>query len=143
MMTRVVLVLLLVVPAVAQNSRCSEELIKAEGAQPHATSIAEDMYFFSGALDKPVVGTAAADKAFAPVAATRKNEDYGTPKPDRIVVAPSGEMAYEYGTNHMSFDRREDGKHIDFTAAYIRVWRVIDGSCKISAAMFQCFEGCK
>lgn len=143
MMTRIVLTLLLALPAAGQTSQCNEEFIKTEGAQPSLASYAEDEYFFSGALDKPVVGVSAAEKAFEPVAATRKNEDYGNPKPDRIVIAPSGDMAYEYGTDHMNFDRREDGKHIDFTAAYLRVWRVIDGKCKIAAEMFQCFQGCK
>jgi ketosteroid isomerase-like protein len=137
MMTRILLVALLALPAAAQAATCSEQFIKNEGPKPGAAAYADDEYFFSGALKKPVVGGAAINKASEPVAASRKNEDLGSPKADRIVVAPSGDMAYEYGTNHMSFDSKEDGKHADFTAAYIRVWRVIGGSCKIAAEMFE------
>jgi ketosteroid isomerase-like protein len=57
-------------------------------------------------------------------------------KADRIVVAPSGDMAYEYGTAHMSFDSKKEG-HVDFTAAYLRVWKTVDGKCKIAAEMFE------
>lgn len=58
-------------------------------------------------------------------------------KPDRIVAAGSGEMAYEYGTRNLSFDEVGSGKHVVFTAAYLRVWRTIDGSCKQAALMFE------
>ncbi len=56
-------------------------------------------------------------------------------KPDRIVAAGSGDMAYEYGTGGMSFDEVGSGKRIAFTAAYLRVWRSVDGSCKEAAFM--------
>jgi hypothetical protein len=56
-------------------------------------------------------------------------------KPDGIVTAASGEMAYEYGTSSLSFDEVGSGKHVAFTAAYLRVWRSIDGSGKEVAFM--------
>jgi hypothetical protein len=46
-------------------------------------------------------------------------------------------MAYENGTSNLSFDEGGSGKHIAFTAAYLRVWRSVDGSCKEAAVMFE------
>jgi ketosteroid isomerase-like protein len=136
-MTRlIVLVVLFAVPAVAQNGACSEQSIKKANVAHDDSLLAKDMYFFSGALKQPVVGTAAANKAFAPIAASRQNEKQDPMKPDRIVVASSGDMAYEYGTAHMSFDSKKEG-HVDFTAAYLRVWKTVDGKCKIAAEMFE------
>jgi ketosteroid isomerase-like protein len=136
MMTRVFLAVLLVLPAAAQVGPCTGQSVKNESAKQNL-NFADDVYIFSGALDKPVVGKAAADKAFAPVAAERKNENKAVPVPDRIVAAASGEMAYEYGTSKASYDERDTGKHVAFTAAYLRVWRSIDGSCKLAAEIFE------
>lgn len=136
MIRLIFLVALLALPVVAQNRPCSEQSIKKANTAHESSVLAKDMYFFSGALKKPVVGTAAADKAFAPIAASRQNEKHDPIKADRIVVAPSGDMAYEYGTAHMSFDSKKEG-HVEFTAAYLRVWKKVDGRCKIAAEMFQ------
>jgi ketosteroid isomerase-like protein len=137
MMTRLFLVVLFALPAAAQSGPCTAQFVKSVGAKQGSISMTDDAYFFSGALDKPVVGKAAADKAFAPVAAERKNENKAAPVPDRIVAAPSGEMAYEYGTAKASYDERDTGKHVEFTAAYLRVWKAVDGSCKIAAEIFE------
>ena len=59
------------------------------------------------------------------------------PNPDRIIVSPSGDMAYSYGTPQLSFDEVSTSKHIDFTAAYLSVWKVVNGSCKVAATMYQ------
>ncbi|MFZ1140823.1 MAG: hypothetical protein WAN76_16680 [Candidatus Sulfotelmatobacter sp.] len=121
--------------APAQSGPCTEQFVKEQVARNGSHAVADDAYFFSGALEKPVIGRASADRAFKPVAAQRTNAHYQTLKPDRIVAAPSGDMAYEYGTGGVSFDEVGSGKHIAFTAAYLRVWRSVDGSCKEAAFM--------
>jgi hypothetical protein len=98
-------------------------------------AVADDAYFFSGALEKPVIGRAAKNQVFKPVVAQRTNVKSEPLKPDRIVATSSGDMAYEYGTGGVSFDERSSGKHIAFTAAYLRVWSAVDGSCKEAALM--------
>ncbi len=122
--------------AAAQNGPCTVAGVKAakaaagKGALPHTA----DQYFFSGALDKPVIGTQARKQAGATIMAGRKNwsEVLST---ERIVADPSGGMAYEYGTSHISFDDVKTGKHEDFTAAYLRVWKADGGACKVAAEM--------
>lgn len=137
MITRVLLIAFLALPALAQASPCTARFIKGQAAKARPDSEADDLYFFSGALDKPVVGTVAAVNASAPVAARRKDEKNDPLHPDRIVVAASGDMAYEYGTAHMTYTERDTGKLVDFTAAYLRVWRAEGGSCKLAAEMFE------
>ena len=130
-------VLFLPLPALAQ--KCTEESIKNDIQNPDSKNNADDVYFFSGALEKPIVGSSAPEwkKVGEKLGQERKNEKHGVPKPDRIVVSPSGDMAYSYGTAQLSFDEVSTGKHIDFTAAYLSVWKVVDGSCKVAATMYQ------
>lgn len=115
-----------------RSGPCTEQFVKAG-----AGVLADDIYFFSGALERPVVGKAAIDNTGGRISADRENENYGPLKPDRIVAAPSGDMAYEYGTANIRFDERGSGKHFDFTAAYLRVWKDVDGSCRVGAQMLQ------
>ena len=92
---------------------------------------------YIGALEKPVIGEEESSKAIEPVMPKRKNVKHDPNKPDRIVADPSGDMAYEYGTTHVSFDDSDNGKQRDFTAAYLRVWKADDGSCKVAATIYQ------
>jgi hypothetical protein len=120
--------------AVAQSGSCTESAVKAAIAAKGSIPKTSDAYFFSGALDKPVVGATARSQASGVVAATRKNESEKSTT-DRIVADASGGMAYEYGTDHISFDDVKTGKHEDFTSAYLRVWKSDAGACKIAAEM--------
>ena len=123
-------------PAFAQQGPCTEARVKTGAAQPNPP-MSSDFYFFSGALEKPVVGKQALDQAAAPISAARKNEKDVPNRPDRVVAAPSADMAYEYGTGQVSFDDAQSGKHYDFTAAYLRVWKAEGGSCKVAAVMYE------
>jgi hypothetical protein len=122
--------------AAAQAGPCTEAGVKAakaaaaKGALPHT----DDQYFFSGALDKPVIGTQARKQTGAKIMAGRKNESQ-VESTGRIVADETGGMAYEYGTDHVSFDDVKTGEHEDFTAAYLRVWKADGGTCKAAAEM--------
>lgn len=120
--------------AAAQSGPCTEAAIKAaktaawKGALPHTSG----QYFFSGALDEPVIGTQPRAKAGSAIAATRKNESE-VETTGRIVPADSADMAYEYGTVHITYDDAKTGEHNVFTSAYLRVWKSDDGVCKVAA----------
>ena len=128
-------VFLFVIQALSQTGPCTESAVKSLIDKHDLNTVADDSFYFSGALDQPVVGKAAIDNALKPVAESRQNMKTTPLRPDRVVVAPSGDMAYEYGTEHISFEERASGKHRDFTTAYLRVWRAVDGQCKIAAIM--------
>lgn len=122
--------------AAAQTGPCTEAGVKAakaaagKGALPHTG----DLYFFSGALDKPVIGAQAVRQTSAMIRASRKNESQ-VERTGRIVADPSGGMAYEYGTSHLSYDDVKTGEQEDFTAAYLYVWKADGGACKVAAEM--------
>jgi|ERR1700722_9935342 len=128
---------LLSLPALAQ--KCTEEFIRTNINNFGPKYEAEDAYFFSGALEKPILGlnTEESNRTGEKLGRERKNEKRDPLKADRIVVAPSGDMAYLYGTGHMSFDEVSTAKHVDFTAAFLTVWKVVNGSCKIAASIFE------
>jgi ketosteroid isomerase-like protein len=125
--------------AFAQKAPCTEEFIRANSSRPPLT---EDFYLFNPIMEKPAIGKEERDKANAAIRsnaqlmANRKNFKGDPSKVDRVVVDPSGDMAYEYGTTRISFDQ-QDGKHVDAIHAFLRVWRVDGGSCKLAASMIQ------
>ena len=135
LLSTLLLTSILALSALAQSGPCTEQAIRSAAPRDQAL-MTDDMYFFSGALEKPVIGKSEGDKASSEVDAERKSTKYTTTV-DRIVIPQSGDMAYEYGTSRVMFDEVKSGKHHDFTAAYLRVWKAADGSCKIAAAMFQ------
>jgi hypothetical protein len=122
--------------AVAQTGPCTEAGVKAtkaaaaKGALPYSA----DHYFFSGALDKPVIGDQARRQAATTITASRKNESE-VESTGLIVTDGSGGMAYEYGTVHIAFDDVKNGHHEAFTSAYLRVWKAEGGACKVAAEM--------
>jgi hypothetical protein len=124
--------------AAAQTGPCTQAGVKAakaaaaKGRLPHTS----DLYFFSGALDKPVIGVQAVERTSATIGASRKNESH-VERTGRIVADPSGGMAYEYGTSHVSYDDVKTGQHEDFTAAYLFVWKAEGGACKVAAEMIE------
>jgi ketosteroid isomerase-like protein len=130
------LCLLFSLHAVSQNGPCTEKSLKDQMAKPDDASLwADDSYFYSRALDKPVVGKANQERAMKEVSARRKNEKYED-HVERTVASPAGDMAYQYGTSHVVFDTA-DNQHVDFNALFVRVWKTADGQCKIAAFMAQ------
>jgi len=129
------LCLLFGLPALAQNGPYTEKSIQDQSAKADASVWADDSYFYSRALDHPVVGKANQDRAMKEVSAKRKNEKYED-QVERTVVSPAGDMAYQYGKSHVVFDT-DDQKHMDFYALFVRVWKAADGQCKIAAMMAQ------
>ena len=53
------------------------------------------------------------------------------------LVSSSADKAYAYGNQHARWDEASNGKHVDFTAAFLMVWRVADGSCKLAATIHE------
>lgn len=103
-----VLLSTLLLPFPLSAQKCSEQFIRSHVDNPGPELLADDVYFFSGALEKPAIGhdTEESRKTDEKIRAERKNEKHDPHKLDRVVVAASGDMAYAYGTTHLSFDNR-------------------------------------
>jgi hypothetical protein len=136
------LVFLLVVPIAvkAQGSACSEQTIR-DAVQNKTIKYTDDNFFWSGAYDKPMIGRAEQEEGRKKLGAEepRKNE-VDVDHPQRVVVSKSGDMAYEYGGGELSFDEQKTGKHVSFQVGYLRVWKSVDGQCKVAATMVKPIE---
>ena len=120
---------------IAQKGPCTEQAIQDANTRHVDSALADDVYVVSPAYEEPVVGKAEVERVGRMIHSQRKNEIDGPNPPDHIVVAPSGDMAYLYGTRRVSFDEKQSGKHVNFTNAYLQVWKAVDGVCKIAATM--------
>jgi hypothetical protein len=97
--------------AVARKGPCTEQTIKDTSQKQNDSSLADALYFFSPAVTEPIIGKSELQKSREHGEAARTNQKYDPSHVERIVVAASGEMAYEYGTRHLSFDEKQSGKH--------------------------------
>ena len=124
----------------AQAPVCSEQKIR-DAAQKPSAKYSDDSFFWSGAFDKPLIGKAEHESEVTKAETTepRKNET-SADHPQRIVVANSGDMAYEYGSGNMSYEDQKTAKHVTFQTAYLRVWKSVDGECRVAAFMIRPIE---
>jgi hypothetical protein len=136
------LIFLLTVPFAvkAQGSACSEQTIR-DAVQNKMIKYTDDNFFWSGAYDKPMIGKAEQEEGRKKVEAEepRKNQ-VDADRPQRVVVSKSGDMAYEYGGGETNFDEQKTGKHVSFQVGYLRVWKSVDGQCKVAATMVKPIE---
>ena len=123
----------------AQKGPCTEDSIRTEATSGRVPQT-DDFYLFNPVMETPAVGKEEQDRAFAAIKANtelmanRKNFGGDARKLDRVVVSGSGDMAYAYGTSHISYNQK-DGKHVDATHAFLWVFRADAGSCKLAASM--------
>jgi len=110
----------------AQTGPCTESVIK-EGHLP----VADDAFSYMPPYGKPVVGKPAMDDANKKSFSDRTNVKSSWVGEHRIVSSPSGDMAYEYGTRHVSYDDK-DGHH-EFEAVMLHVYKANAGVCQMAA----------
>lgn len=134
-------ILMVPVAVMGQGSACSERGIR-DAILNHEVKVADDAFFFSGSHDAPVIEKAEkeADAKRIEAEVPRKNPMVEL-RPQRIVASASGDMAYEYGRGNVGFDLPKTSKHVSFQVGYLRVWRRIDGECKVAAHMMREIRG--
>ena len=123
-------ILLCPVMTQAQTGPCTESAI-TRGNPPAA----DDVFSYMPPYGKPVIGKPAIKTANAKSFADRTNITRSWVGDHRIVSTPSGDMAYEYGTVHMGYD--EGGKHNEFEAVMLTVYKAKDGVCQTAALTMQ------
>jgi hypothetical protein len=142
-MTRITALLLLLAAPIAvraQGSACSEQTIR-DAVQNRTIKYTDDNFFWSGAYDKPMIGKAEQDAGRKTVEAEEpRNNEVSADHPQRVVVSKSGDMAYEYGGGELSFDEQKTGKHVSFQVGYLRVWKSVNGQCRVAATMVKPIE---
>lgn len=94
----------------------------------------DERVFWSGPFPRPLVGgqqTPDSKQISERMNAERLNYRT-TVHIERLVVAQSGDVAYEYSTGTISWDTPEK-KHIDVDNAYLRAWRKVNNVWKEDA----------
>ncbi|QJW90225.1 nuclear transport factor 2 family protein [Spirosoma taeanense] len=88
--------------------------------------------FWSGAYPRPVrIGKPETEDEKAINERMRKRTNQKSAfNIDRLVIAQSGDIAYEYGTGSLSFDDA-DNKHVSHETGYLRTWRKQNGEWKV------------
>ena len=119
--------------AQAQTGPCTESAIK-KGNPPAA----DDVFSYMPPYGKPVIGKRATQAANAKSFSERTNITRAWVSEHRIVSSPAGDMAYEYGTLHMGYD--EAGKHNEFEAVMLTVFKAKGGVCQTVASTMQPVE---
>ena len=92
--------------------------------------VADDAFSFMPPYGKPVTGTAATEEAARKSFSDRINRKFEWAGDHLIVASPSGDMAYEHGTMHVSYDDKSDGKHHTFDAVMLNVFKAKGAVCQ-------------
>jgi ketosteroid isomerase-like protein len=111
--------------AQAQTGPCTESAVK-QGQLPWA----ENAFSYMPPYGKPVTGAAANDEAAKKSFSDRINRKFEWASDHVVVASPSGDMAYEHGTLHVSYDDKGDGKHHSFDAVMLNVFKANGAVCQ-------------
>lgn len=125
------------VRAQGQAGPCTQRAIEG-GHLP----VADDAFSYMPPYGKPVVGKAEIKKADTTSFSDRTNIKSEWVGEHRIVPSASGEMAYEYGTLHLSSDSRSNPTtgHEHFKAAMLIVYKATGAACQQVALTMQPLE---
>jgi len=122
----------------AQTAQTDEQQIRALIAKINSGRgqglATKDSIFWSNAIKRPVIGSEQGEEV-----PTDRRPSLRVPGSQRsqttlarIEVAKSGDMAYEFSNNVLSFDLK-DGKKESFPTSILRVWKKEAGQWKIAA----------
>ena len=129
-----ILFLLMGVPSLrAADSKIEEAAIRAliTSGQVKPTDYA---ILWSGAFKRPTVGPEKGEE-FPGHEQSKRSNLKSTTDVQRIEVAASGDLAYEFSYGTAEFDLAgPPSQHVAFKGAYLRVWKKVNGEWKIAAA---------
>jgi ketosteroid isomerase-like protein len=111
--------------AYAQTGPCTESAV-LKGALPAA----DNAFSYMPVYSKPAETKTAADQANEDSFADRINRKFEWADDHHVGASPSGDMAYEHGTMHVSYDTKSDGKHHSFDAVMLIVYEAKGSVCQ-------------
>jgi len=114
------------------NLKAEEAAIRAVIAAAK-TPYTDDSVFWTGLYKRPVVGKETPEPFPDSGIGKRKNQK-NTTKVERLQVAASGDMAWEFSYVHTEYDSDETpSQHKSFDASLLRVWEKVNGEWKVAA----------
>jgi hypothetical protein len=105
------------------DRNADEAAIRDLIAHPQQIKHTEDSIFWSGAFPRPRVGSQHVEP-FPAAQMGKRNNERDTLSPERIEVAGSGDMAYEFSYGKVEFDLEgQSTRHVAFDMASLHVWK--------------------
>ncbi len=128
-----ILLLLLGVPSLlAADLKTEEAAIRAAIASGHAKAT-DDAILWSGAYERPFVRPNKGKEIPGSTLSKRSNEKRTTDV-QRIEVAASGDLAYEFSYENLEFDLPGPPMHhVGFKVGLLRVWKKVNGDWNVAA----------
>jgi len=116
----------------AADSKTDEAAIRAAIASEH-TQYTDDAIFWSGAFKRPFVRPEKGEEFPGEEISKRSNEK-NTTDVQRIEVAASGDLAYEFSYGTVEYDLAgPTPQHVAFKIALLRAWKKVNGEWKVAA----------
>jgi ketosteroid isomerase-like protein len=114
------------------DAKADEAAIRAAATSQHAKST-DDAIFWSGAYKRPFILPHEGELFPEDQAGTRTNSKTSIDV-QRIEVAASGDLAYEFSYGTLEYDQvTTPPKHMAFKVGLLRVWKKANGEWKIAA----------
>ncbi|ERR1700721_2884283 len=127
------LLLLAVPPLHAADSKTDEAAIRAAIASGHAKHT-DDEILWTGIYERPFVLPNEGVEAPSMERSKRSNEKITTDDVQRVEVAASGDLAYEFSYGTVEFDwPGSPPRHVAFKTGLLRVWKKEGGDWKVAA----------
>jgi ketosteroid isomerase-like protein len=109
------------------------EIIKQENENQVRPKFTDDVISAPVGTPRPFVGKQAWIAGVQELNKTRPNTKL-VRTPERIVVAASNDLAYEYGNQTMAWDKPEGGR-FEGQGAYLRIWRKVNNEWLLEVFM--------
>jgi ketosteroid isomerase-like protein len=102
----------------------------AKGTVPRT----DDGIVWTGAVKRPTVGSQRGEP-FADAQLDKRKNQKSTSKVDRVEVAASGDMAWEFSYGTLEYDLDESPvRHVSFETARLAVWKKVNGQWEVAAS---------
>lgn len=109
------------------------DIIKQENETQTRPKVTDNVVSAPIGTPRPFVGKADWAAGVQELSKTRPNTKL-VRTPERIVVAASNDLAYEYGNQTMAWDKPEGGR-FEGKGAYVRVWRKVNNEWLVEVTM--------
>lgn len=119
----------------AADLAAEEARIRALIAKPESIQYTEDHIHWSGAYKRPNVGGRRAESFPNAALGERKNQKNAY-QVERLELASSGDMAYEYSVGKLDFDAPSRG-HVSHETGVLRVWKKIGPAWKVAVVFIR------
>jgi hypothetical protein len=116
--------------------KVEEAVLRALIQAPTNPTSAKESVRWTGAYKRPFMAPDKGELFAAEVIAMRKNQKRST-KIERIEVAASGDMAWDFSIVTLEFDLDGSSEHVKFDTGSLRTWKKEDGQWKVAATFMR------